>query len=299
MPSPPEIAARHPPVGRRVEAGAGRRLHLAAEGPEADAPPVILLHGASGNLLDWRLGFHQRLAAMGMRAIAVDRPGFGHSDPPPEPAHTLAAQREGVRAGLAALGLPGPRGLVLLGHSWSGALALDWALAHPGEVAGAMVLAGATMDWGGALDAHYRLAEVPGLGHAIAAAVPHLVGAARLRAALESIFAPDPVPEGYAERAAVALALRPATFRLNARALAALHGQVVANQPRYGAVACPVEVVHGAADRVVPASIHAVPLAERLPDARLTLLDGVGHMPHHAAPERVAELVARLRRRTG
>jgi len=30
--------------------------------------------------------------------------------------------------------------------------------------------------------------------------------------------------------------------------------------------------------------VHAIPLSAVLPDAVLTLLPGIGHMPHHADP---------------
>ena len=54
-----------------------------------------------------------------------------------------------------------------------------------------------------------------------------------------------------------------------------------------------VEIVPGTADRIVPHTVHAEPMAALLPHARLTLLDGVGHMPHHAAP---GETIAAIRR---
>jgi len=124
--------------------------------------------------------------------------------------------------------------------------------------------------------------------------VPLVVRRRRIDAALEAIFAPDPVPEGYAEWAGVALALRPRTFRLNALTLRRLHRQILVNAPRYGEIACPVESLHGAEDSVVPAAIHAEPLARAIPGAPLTLLAGRGHMPHHAAVDGVAEAVGRL-----
>ena len=64
--------------------------------------------------------------------------------------------------------------------------------------------------------------------------------------------------------------------------------------PRYDTIACPVEIVHGDADTIVPATIHAIPLSDILPRARLTLLPGVGHMPHHAAPDDVIAAIDRL-----
>jgi pimeloyl-ACP methyl ester carboxylesterase len=42
---------------------------------------------------------------------------------------------------------------------------------------------------------------------------------------------------------------------------------------------------------VVPPAVHAQPLAAALPRARLVLLRGVGHMPHYAASDSVAEAI--------
>jgi len=277
-----------PPIGAFLGAR-GARLHYLADGPEG-APPLVLLHGASGNLRDWWLSIFAPLAAR-RRVIAFDRPGFGHSDPAPGRGWRLAEQGEALRAGLIALGI---RRYALVGHSWAGALVLDWALRHPGEVTGIGVLAGATMDWGGGLDLQYRLVASPFVGRTLSALAPRLLHRRMIDRALRDIFAPQPVPERYRREGGAELALRPTTFRTNARALHALHEQVVANVPRYPVIGCPVEILHGTADRIVPASVHAGPLAGVVAQARLTLFDGVGHMPHHARPEAVVERLAPL-----
>ncbi|WP_204318265.1 alpha/beta fold hydrolase [Serratia marcescens] len=46
--------------------------------------------------------------------------------------------------------------------------------------------------------------------------------------------------------------------------------------------------VHGDADQVVPVEIHARPLGRLIPNAHVSILPGIGHMPHHVAPEAVA-----------
>ena len=280
--------ARVPPIGE-FAGPEGARVHYLAGGPEASAP-LVLLHGASGNLRDWRLSIFDRLAA-DRRVIAFDRPGFGHSDPAPGQGWRLAEQGEALRAGLRALGI---RRYALVGHSWAGALVLDWALRHPREVTGLGVIAGATMDWGGGLGLQYRLAAAPLIGRTLSRLAPRMVRERMIRRALADIFAPQPVPSDYRREGGVDLALEPVTFRTNARAVADLHEQVVANVPRYPEIDCPAVVMHGTADRIVPASVHAGPLAHALPAARLDLMDGVGHMPHHAEPERVAAALLSL-----
>jgi pimeloyl-ACP methyl ester carboxylesterase len=61
----------------------------------------------------------------------------------------------------------------------------------------------------------------------------------------------------------------------------------------YAQLALPVEILHGTADTIVPASVHALPLSAVLPDATLTLLPGIGHMPHHADPAAVVAAIDR------
>jgi pimeloyl-ACP methyl ester carboxylesterase len=52
-------------------------------------------------------------------------------------------------------------------------------------------------------------------------------------------------------------------------------------------------MVHGDADTTVGLDIHSKPLEERLPHANLTVLPGIGHMPHHV---REGEVVAAVKR---
>lgn len=73
------IDRAHPPAGRFVQVSGGR-LHVLELGPK-DGMPVVLLHGASGNLQDMRVALGDKLAAH-YRVILIDRPGHGWSDRP-------------------------------------------------------------------------------------------------------------------------------------------------------------------------------------------------------------------------
>jgi pimeloyl-ACP methyl ester carboxylesterase len=90
------------------------------------------------------------------------------------------------------------------------------------------------------------------------------------------------------------LLLRPAEFRANARDVAGLKAFVAAQAPRYRQIAAPVTIITGDRDRTVSPTIHSRALAEAVPHARLIILAGVGHMPHHAAPGTVAAEVGRM-----
>jgi pimeloyl-ACP methyl ester carboxylesterase len=155
------------------------------------------------------------------------------------------------------------------------------------------------MPWPGGLGWQYRI-NGSTLG---GAALPPLVTAFPperiVDAALVAIFAPNPVPPGYEEHFGVGLTLRREALRANARQVATLRPRMVEMSERYDELTLPLEIVHGEADTIVPARIHSAPLSRIVPGANLVLLPGVGHMPHHSAPEAVEAAVDRARDRAG
>ena len=105
-----------------------------------------------------------------------------------------------------------------------------------------------------------------------------------LRQTTAAVFAPQSMPDDYIAGGGVALALRPRTFRVNSVMMLRLYRQMTEQATRNATLSVPVELVHGEADTIVPWFVHAGPLSEMHPDARLTLMQDVGHMPHHADP---------------
>jgi pimeloyl-ACP methyl ester carboxylesterase len=53
----------------------------------------------------------------------------------------------------------------------------------------------------------------------------------------------------------------------------------------------PLLIIQGEEDRITPAAASAVFLAEAVPQARLKLLEGCGHLPEVEMPTRVNDLV--------
>ncbi len=98
-------------------------------------PPVVLLHGQPGTHASWDpvLG----LLEPSLRVLVPDRPGYGETD---GEARGVAANAELV-ARLIEACVAGPATVVA--HSWSGAVAVLLADAHPGLVS-ALVLVGAS-----------------------------------------------------------------------------------------------------------------------------------------------------------
>lgn len=286
------IEAEYPPIGELVDIG-GQRIHVFEKGPR-DAPAVVLIHGASGNVRDFAFDFMDRLADR-YRVLAVDRPGFGHSERGTGDAHLPNVQAERMRAAMRALGV---ERAILAGHSLGSASALSWALDAPQTVSGVLVLGGVSHPWQGSAGAIYDVGSVTGVDRLVAGAVNALVSEDRAKAGVTGIFRPQTAPEGYADYVGVALALRADTFRYNNYDIGLLKPYLARRAPEYAGLRMPIEIVHGAADTIVPATVHSIPLSQKAPGAELTLLDGVGHMPHHVAPETCVAALDRIATRS-
>ena len=114
----------------------GRRLHAVRAGPPTDKPTIVLEHGAFGCASDWGV-VQARLAAKGLHSIAYDRAGLGLSDPGPLPRDGRALNAD-LSSLLGAMGEAGP--FVLVGHSMGGLMVRLFALTHPEQVSGVVLV---------------------------------------------------------------------------------------------------------------------------------------------------------------
>ena len=156
-----------------------------------------------------------------------------------------------------------------------------------------MLVGSPSLPWPGKLDPWYRLTANP-VGRALAIPLASAwVPEAYVRSATAAVFAPDPVPKGYDAHLGVALTLRRETLAANTAQVNALREELVTMEPRYPGLGLPVELIHGSADIIVPLDIHSGPLSKRLPNVTLTIIDGAGHMPHHAHADTVIAAIDR------
>lgn len=256
---------RHAHVG-------GRRLCYLDYG---EGPALLLVHGLGGSWQAWL----ENIGALAAehRVIAVDLPGFGNSDALPPPAE-MASHSAALAELIEHLGL---ERTAVVAHSMGGLIGVRLAVDRP-DLVDRLVLVNA----GGIRMTAVRLALVVrsfAIFKALVgrpAALRAITRRPRLRRAVLWAMVADPRavdPRYLAET--VPLWAAPGFTG----ALAAGAREVVRTRP--GDVRCPVLLVWGDRDRILPIAA-ARALAAELPDARLEVIEGVGHCPMFEAADR-------------
>jgi pyruvate dehydrogenase E2 component (dihydrolipoamide acetyltransferase) len=259
------------PQPRDLDAG-GQRLRYLELGSGAGAP-IVLIHGFGADLNGWM--FTQPALAERHRTIALDLPGHGGSVKDVR-AGDAAALADAVEAALAALAIDR---MHLVGHSMGGAIAAAVLLRQPRRAASLTLIASA------------------GLGPEINAAfIDGFVKAERRRDAVDvlKLLVHDPALVGRAmvedvlrykrlDGAATALATIAAAWFPGGRQAVNLAAQI-------GTLACPVQIVWGREDGIIPVS-HAEALHGRVP---VHLIEGAGHLPHMEKSGEVNRLIDRF-----
>jgi pimeloyl-ACP methyl ester carboxylesterase len=284
-----QAVADYPPIGQFVDVD-GHPVHAVVMG---DGPDLVLIHGASGNVRDMTFSLAPKLAER-YRVILFDRPGLGHT--PLMEGDTLQAQATLLQKAAAKLGAERP---LVMGQSYGGGVALAWAVHHPDNLAGLIPVAAASNPWDTPLSRFYKITSST-WGSIFA--VPLLtawVPVGYVDNTLASIFAPDAVPDGYGAHVGTGLSLRRSALRANAQQRKSILDEIKAQVPLYGTISVPVEILHGTGDDTVSPKIHSEVLVTQIKGANLILLDGIGHMPHHAATDQVIAAIDRAAMRAG
>jgi pimeloyl-ACP methyl ester carboxylesterase len=230
---------------------------------QGNGPPVVLSHGVIESKRSFAV-LAERLARR-FRVITYDARGRGRSVGGPVDYRVLA---DDVAALADALGL---MRFDHVGHSMGGRVVLEHALANPEQV-GRVALMSARAE--APDDAGRRRLEAM-----ITAVRRHGPGAA----VDLWIERPDPL---YDEVFAISAANPPAGTVAALECLVHMDSLV----ERLGEVRAPALVIVGDRDEAYVRSARL--MAERMPDAQLAVLQGVGHFPNLQVPDLVAERLA-------
>ncbi len=250
---------------------AGHRIHYLEGG--AGGTPVVLLHGIFAEKDHW-VDFARPLTGS-HRVIAPDLPGFGESSRIDGQAYDYAAQTERLGAWLDALCLPRVH---LAGNSMGGTIAALYALRHPDRVASVAFIGaphGIRSAQPSAMDRLIDAGQAPLVAH----------DAAAFDAMMDLVFAQRPYLPGPILATARTDAMRNAPSNL--RLWRAQLKDRYLLQTQVGGLRPPTLALWGQQDRVFDAS-GADELRSRLPQARIEMLPGLGHLPMMEAPKEVA-----------
>jgi pimeloyl-ACP methyl ester carboxylesterase len=232
---------------------------------QGHGPAVVFLHPFPLDSRAWESQI--ALLAAEHRVLAVDFPGFGSSGPPPAGV-TLAGFAAGVIELLRELGV---YRAAVVGLSMGGYVALELAAQEPGLVSRLVLAdtrAGPDSPEGAAGRERFAArAEKNGVGWIADEMLPKLLR-------------PQPDPAVARWVAGLIARATPAGVAAAQRAMAvrADHG------PTLERLRMPVLVLSGGEDALIPPQ-ESARMVERLPNARLELLPGAGHLSNLEEPE--------------
>jgi pimeloyl-ACP methyl ester carboxylesterase len=250
-------------------------MHVVHDGPR-QAPPLLLIHGSGAAGASW--GLMVPALAGHHHVIRVDLPGCGQS--PPAPSYDVPAQANRVAAVLDDLGL---RLVAVAGHSSGGYVGTALAEQRPDLVGSlALISSGPSLD---ALLPQPIILRVL-LGPPLGPLIWSIRSDAWIRKGASATAArPVDVPDD------LVAAVRGIKYRTMRKVLRQNTAYIAERSvpERLAALKVPVLVIYGAADRRWdPASARQY---DAVPNARVELLSGVGHLPILEAPEATSKLL--------
>lgn len=277
-----------PPLGRFIDAD-GARLHVGEAGP-AGAPPLLLIHGASSNLLELWGPLADEFSTL-HRVIAYDRPGMGHSSRAKSDAHTMASQ---ARCAARVLEQGAGEPAIVVAHSLGAAVALRLALDYPRLVRGLVLIAPACNPYPGKNAWWARLSAAPVLGDLFCGLIVPWLAPLMAHGSVANNFWPAATPVNYADEAGLGLIFRPRAFQASAQDVCATNAEFGAQAPRYADLFTPAVILTAEKDRIVSPKRHARALAAALPAAELVIAPDTGHMPHRLRTDLVVAAIRRV-----
>ena len=280
-----------PPVGK-FQPVPGGVIHYVEMGP-ADAPPLVLIHGLSGQLQHFTYALADLLAP-DFRLIILDRPGCGYSTRDHDRLAILPEQAKMIQSFLDILKIEQP---ILCGHSLGGAIALAMALDAPEKIRGLALLAPLTHPIEEAGVFKGLIVHSPFVRRVMAQTVAVPMAQRSAAEVLQQVFAPSPCPDDFPIQAGAVLGLRPKSF-ITASADATLgSGNIALQSARYApALKTPGAVLFGDQDTVLDPQTNGSTM-ERF-GLQCQMLPDQGHMLPICAPTQcnafIRETIAQL-----
>jgi pimeloyl-ACP methyl ester carboxylesterase len=237
-----------------------------------EGPPLVLVHGAAQDGRAWR----PQLAALAdeFTVVAWDEPGAGRSSDVPAD-FGLADYANCLAAVIEALAL-GPTHLA--GLSWGGTVVQELYRHHPRLVA-TLIFVDTYAGWKGSLPDEEVRARVAGVRDMLAAP------AGEFDPTLPGLFARDPPAEFAPLLEEIAADVRPGSLATQVSVMAEAD-----QRDLLPGIAAPTLLVWGELDARSPLSV-ARQFEQAIPDTRLVVIPGSGHLSNLERPEQVNQAV--------
>jgi len=255
----------------------GIKTHVCESGAGA---PLILIHGFMGTYCDWRRNIPE--LARHFAVTAFDLPGFGYSDKPVDFPYTADSYASFLVALMDKLNISKA---TLVGNSLGGQIVLTACLKYPDRIS-SLVLIDSGGYPGSVKFPLFRLLKPPILGEVLMSMISPIA----IRYTLRSIFKDkssvtgDIVSYYYnVYKTANARNVPPAVIR-----------NVAANETeiteRLKEINCPVLIVWGAQDKVIPVK-YAHMFNQSITNSRLLIIDKAGHLPQIDKAENINQAI--------
>ncbi len=237
-----------------------------------EGPPLVLVHGAAGDCRLWQ----PQLAALAdeFTIVAWDEPGAGRSADLPT-GFGLADYARCLAGLIEALDL-GPSHLA--GLSWGGTVVQEL-YRHRPELVATLILAGSYAGWKGSLPQEEVDARVAGLRQMLKAP------AGEFDPTLPGLFAGDPPAQFAPLLDEVAAAIRPNSLEAQLLVMAQADQRDLLSQ-----IAVPTLLIWGELDARSPLRV-ASQFERAIPDTKLVVIPGCGHVSNLERPEEFNEAV--------
>lgn len=280
------IRSRYPAHGHFTKVTGGK-IHWTVTG---NGQPLVLVHGLAGNLHNFS-DLVDKLAA-DYQVYCLDRPGSGYSTRSLNTDPSFNQQAKMIAEWMTLIGI---ESAVFVGHSMGGGISLNLAIHMPEKVQGLALIC--------PLTAPLTFTSTPlirwylrskSLRIVVSKCFSPVIQQRISRRQVSAIFKPETPNPDFDQRHGGALSMLSSAFLAAGDDLSGAQQSLQAQIPQYGAIKCPVSLLFGADDRILPYRAHTEIIAHALPHASITVMPERGHMLPITAVEACADAIDSL-----
>ena len=234
----------------------------------ADKPTILILHGWGSSSDSW-VKVQEMLSAKGYQVIVPDLPGFGKTSAP----NSIWGVKEYVEFVNKFAGQLGLKKFVLVGHSFGGQTAIQFAVQHPEKVEKLVLIAAA------------GVRRTPG------AAKKLVMTAAKLVSFLLYLVPFEDLRNNM--KNAMYMALRRRDYMKTQGIMRDVFKKVITQDltAKFSKISVPTLLLWGDKDEMTPIQ-DAYLTQELIPNSKLEIIPGAKHALNFQAPEKLSESIA-------